>query len=179
LGTVQAYVPSEALTPVAIVVHAPPGEVLYERSTVVSDVDVHEIFCDVPACQLSPPLGVRTVTDGGGMMVNTALLESVVIPLLTLTFAVVVGVLGIVQEYVPDEALTPVAIVVHAPPGEVSYERSTVVSEVDVHVIFCDVPICQLSPPLGVTTVTDGMGMMVKSASLESTMAPLAIFTRA
>jgi hypothetical protein len=87
--------------------------------------------------------------------------------------------LGIVQEYDPDVALTPVAIVVHAPPGDVLYERSTVVSDVDVHVIFCDAPICQLSPPLGVTTVTAGMGMMVKSASLESTVAPLTIFTRA
>jgi hypothetical protein len=70
-------------------------------------------------------------------------------------------------------------MVVHAPPGNILYERSTVVSDVDVQVIFCDVPACQLSPPLGVRTVTDGMGMMVKSASLESTVAPLAIFTRA
>jgi hypothetical protein len=72
---------------VAIVVHAPPGDVLYERSTVLSDVDVHVIFCAVPACQLSPPLGARTVTDGGGVIVKSALLESDVVPLLTMTLA--------------------------------------------------------------------------------------------
>jgi hypothetical protein len=101
-------------------------------------------------------------------MVKTALLESAVVPLLTLTFAVAVGVLGTVQAYTPDDALTPVAMVVHAVPGAVLYERSTVVSDVDVHVIFCAVPACQLSPPLGARTVTEAGGgreLTLKSSS--------------
>jgi hypothetical protein len=52
-------------------------------------------------------------------MVKSPSLESTVAPLAIFTRAWVVGAFGTVQEYVPDDAPTPVAIVVHAPPGEV------------------------------------------------------------
>jgi hypothetical protein len=86
-GTVHASVPHDAGMPVAIDVHEPDGVVLYDKSTVFTRFAVHIILCTVPACQFSPPSGERSVNGCVWVIVKSALLESDVAPLLTLTLA--------------------------------------------------------------------------------------------
>lgn len=54
---------------------------------------------------------------------------------------------------------------------------STALELLDVHVTLLAVPTCQLSPPLGVTTVNAGTGAIAKVASLESRIVALCTLT--
>ncbi len=99
-GTVQVYVPADAAVLAMIVLHEVPLLVEYSIFTLEIVVEVHEMACELPVFQDSPPLGDRTVTDGAGNMVKTALLTSFVAVFeesLTRTNPCVVGVFGTVH----------------------------------------------------------------------------------
>lgn len=78
-----------------------PLFVEYSIFTLLTALDVHAIFCEVPGTQDSPPFGVMTVTLGGAIVVKMELLTS-----FTAAFdaspirisACVVGGCGTVQE---------------------------------------------------------------------------------
>ena len=124
----------------------------------------HVIEYDSLPTSVSPPLGAVTVTEGAAMIQKAPSLTSVtVLPKsLILTMQVVDGVSGTVQENVPEAAVTKSSISVHVDPSSLEYSIERALTSVEVHVILCDVPTVQCSPPFGDVTVIVGGEVMVK-----------------
>ena len=100
-GIDHAYDPADAEVEDTIVIHEPPLFVEYSSLTDDKLVNVHVMFCVDVAIQFSPPLGAVSVTLGGCVIVNTALLISLIAEFdasLILTSTCVEGVLGTVHE---------------------------------------------------------------------------------
>jgi hypothetical protein len=88
----------------------------------------------------------------------------VLVESLTLTKALLVAVLGIVQLNVPDAALVPALICIQLVPLLVLYSSFTLVILALVHVIFWILPIFHTSPPFGAVTLTLGATLIVNTA---------------
>jgi len=138
-ATVQEKVPGAAAVLALIIIQLEPLFVEYSILTLVILVKVQVIFWLDDAIHVSPPLGVRTVTLGVGLIVNTALLRSFTLAFeasLMRTRACVVGVFATVQEKVPADAAVLAVIVFQLEPLFVEYSILTLVILVDVQVIF-------------------------------------------
>lgn len=106
------------------VLQPPPLFVEYSILTLVIDVADHVMFWFVPMVNVFPPLGLRTVTLGGGAIVNVALLVSPIDVLLASLIrinACDVGKSATVHENVPAEAGVLVTIVFQPVPPFVEY----------------------------------------------------------
>ena len=123
------------------------------------------------ACHVSPPLGCITVTLEE--IVNVLSLLSQRHPGSTnseiLILARFVGLLGIVQAYDPVAGVEE-TIVLHVEPLLTEYSILTFDTDegLNEYVIFCEVPVIQFCPPLGVNTINDPF--IVKVELLTSTM---------
>src|SRR3989339_662307 len=111
------------------------------------------------------------VIEGGGDIVKTALLVSVIV--MFAEFVILIrqlaeGEFGTVQEYEPDAALKFETIVIQFTPLFIEYSIFMLATRLLVHVILFDVPLVHVSPPLGEVTVTEGGVVIVKTELLTS-----------
>jgi len=158
VGTVHAYVEGTPGTLAMMVLHAVPLFVLYSSFTeLTAPVRAQVMFRTPPVGQSSPPFGAVTLTVPIEI-VNGLLLMSFTFALsvqLTRTRPCVVGVVGTVQAYVEGTPGTLATMVLHAVPLFVLYSSFTLfTTPVRTHVMFCTLPVIQVSPPFGAVTVT-------------------------
>jgi hypothetical protein len=117
---------------------------------------VQAIFCCVPTCHDSPPLGEASqIEEAGSEIVNTPLLTSNKLEFdasLIFTRACVVGVDGKGHECVPGLAGLLAMMRFHVEPLLVEYSILTFATPEADHVMVWLVPTVQFSPPLGAVT---------------------------